>query len=1042
MSSGSRTKPGHASLSANKRETNDRMYTQTNSNRPHIYDSESTSTSSSSSTVEEVPETNSPFGHRSSRRPRRRRPEHQDQQSSQMDSNHNPYSKFFTENKHFRTKGKVSKRDGRLKISLNEITNHGFLANALGPGIGHNLGGRREVGENDARTNRKEQSKSVKGDQKMDLELFNVDNTQVPRLNIVVMVIGSRGDIQPFIRIGKILQDQHGHRVRIATHPAFKEFVEKDSGLEFFSVGGDPWELMAFVVKNPGLIPSVETIKKGEVGRRRAAMSKMFEGMWRACINATDDERDKENMKMMDDKKYFVADAIIANPPSFAHVHIAERLQIPLHLMFTFPYTPTQHFPHPLANIRRSNVDTNYTNFMSYPLVEMMTWQGLGELVNKFRTQTLGLEPVSTLWAPGQLSRLRVPYTYMWSPSLGPEIDVAGFVFLELASSFNPPESLVNFLDAGPPPIYIGFGSIVVDDPESFTKMVFEAVQMAGVRALVSKGWSGIGGKDDAPESIYLLDNTPHDWLFPRVSAVVHHGGAGTTAIGLKCGKPTMVVPFFGDQPFWGAMVASAKAGAHDCTPYKQLTADQLAEGIRQCLSDEERENAGKIAKSIADEGDGAANAVKSFHRSLPLRGEKSLRCSILEDRVAAWHLKDSSLRLSPRAAEVLVRQHKIKWGNLRLARTYGWNDFEGLGEPITGIGSALSGTIKGAATGIGPVPKNVVKRIKKRENHKRKRVIRMEKSGRERGKADWISGGRNETPDGNDDGHAYDRKERSKSPQRGTETSALSADPLKTVLKEIGRETGQGFAETGASIAKAPMDLALALAQGFHNVPRLYGDESVRRPVRISGFYSGLRASRDEFIFGIYDSWTGLYKQPYHGAKEDGAFGFAKGIGMGVAGFVLKDIAAILGPVGYTAKGIHKELRKKPQPTYAIRKTRITQGRNDFEELGENQDADVLAFERSRTRGLGGSIIRHRGRKKWQEAGATDNVVAAEKALAARKRGEDLDSALQKEREEVELAGEPRAGAMGPKAEDEDQKEELPNGKFMSGPGQERELG
>lgn len=150
-------------------------------------------------------------------------------------------------------------------------------------------------------------------------------------------------------------------------------------------------------------------------------MFEMFQGFWRACVNATDDETNRSNRLMMEDKRPFVADAIIANPPSFAHVHCAERLGVPLHLMFTFPYSPTQHFPHPLANIKSSNVDVNYTNFMSYPLVEMMTWQGLGDLVNRFRTETLALEPVSTLWAPGQLFRLKVPYTYCWSPALIPK---------------------------------------------------------------------------------------------------------------------------------------------------------------------------------------------------------------------------------------------------------------------------------------------------------------------------------------------------------------------------------------------------------------------------------------------------------------------------------------------------------------------------------------------------------------------------------------------------------------------------------------------
>jgi hypothetical protein len=210
------------------------------------------------------------------------------------------------------------------------------------------------------------------------------------------MVIGSRGDAQPFLRIASLLHTQHGHRVRIATHPAFRSFVADDCpGVEFFSVGGDPAELMSFMVKNPGMIPTLETVRAGDVGRRRASMARMFRGFWRACINATDDEEvDRRNVRLMGERDPFVADAIIANPPSFAHIHCAEALGIPVHLMFTFPYTPTQAFPHPLASVKRSNVDPGYTNWISYPLVEMMVWQGLGDLVNEFRVRTLGLDPV------------------------------------------------------------------------------------------------------------------------------------------------------------------------------------------------------------------------------------------------------------------------------------------------------------------------------------------------------------------------------------------------------------------------------------------------------------------------------------------------------------------------------------------------------------------------------------------------------------------------------------------------------------------------
>lgn len=222
------------------------------------------------------------------------------------------------------------------------------------------------------------------------------------------------------------------------------------------------------------------------------------------------------------------------------------------------PWSPTQSFPHPLANIQSSNADASMSNYISYTLVDMLVWQGLGDVVNQFRVHQLGLEPISLWWAPGILSRLKVPHTYCWSPALiprpgdwAPHISISGFFFLSLASNYTPPPDLQEFLDAGPPPVYIGFGSIVVDDPNAMTKLIFEAVEKSGQRALVSKGWGGFGADDmGKPDSVYMIGNCPHDWLFKHVSCVVHHGGAGTTAAGIACGKPTVVVPFFGDQTF------------------------------------------------------------------------------------------------------------------------------------------------------------------------------------------------------------------------------------------------------------------------------------------------------------------------------------------------------------------------------------------------------------------------------------------------------------------------------------------------------------
>lgn len=219
------------------------------------------------------------------------------------------YSRFSVGNDHFRSKGRVSKRDGRLNISVNEAASSGYIAKALGQSLKHHLNIPHHHKEDNLATRDNliaEQNEAVNTDEGMGRmesgDLGSVASSvhstvKRPRLNIVVMVIGSRGDIQPFMQIGRVLK-QYGHRVRIATHPAFKEFVEKDVGLEFFSVGGNPSELMAFMVKNPGLIPSMDTVRQGEIARRRNQMAEMFEGFWRACVNATDDEKDNANLKL------------------------------------------------------------------------------------------------------------------------------------------------------------------------------------------------------------------------------------------------------------------------------------------------------------------------------------------------------------------------------------------------------------------------------------------------------------------------------------------------------------------------------------------------------------------------------------------------------------------------------------------------------------------------------------------------------------------------------------------------------------------------
>lgn len=224
--------------------------------------------------------------------------------------------------------------------------------------------------------------------------------------------------------------------------------------------------------------------------------------------------------------------------------------------------------------------------------------------------------------------------------------------------TYTAPPELMDFLSAGPAPIYIGFGSIVIDDPGRLTKILLEAVECSGVRAIISRGWSKIGDAS-SNENVFYLDDCPHEWLFQKVSMVVHHGGAGTTACGLLNARPTIIVPFFGDQPFWGEMIANAKAGSQPI-PHRNLTAMNLADAIALCSTPDVNRAAYGIACKMQHE-DGISLAAASFHRHLP---KDRMGCELLPNEPATWlyTTKGEPLRLSTIAVEGLRLARNIKF--------------------------------------------------------------------------------------------------------------------------------------------------------------------------------------------------------------------------------------------------------------------------------------------------------------------------------------------------------------------------------------------
>jgi UDP:flavonoid glycosyltransferase YjiC (YdhE family) len=211
------------------------------------------------------------------------------------------------------------------------------------------------------------------------------------------------------------------------------------------------------------------------------------------------------------------------------------------------------------------------------------------------------------------------PVLHAYSPQLtrtppdwDRDVHVTGYWFLDRPPGWQPDPGLVAFLEGGPPPVYVGFGSNLIGrDPDRVTALILRALERAGQRGILMSGWGDLGNIP-LPDSVYRVDSVPHDWLFPRVAAVVSHAGAGTTAATLRAGVPPVLVPFFGDQLFWSARVARMGLGT-DPIPRRELTEENLAAAIRQAVTDRTMRCRAALAGERLRAEDGVERAVATL---------------------------------------------------------------------------------------------------------------------------------------------------------------------------------------------------------------------------------------------------------------------------------------------------------------------------------------------------------------------------------------------------------------------------------------------
>jgi UDP:flavonoid glycosyltransferase YjiC (YdhE family) len=416
-------------------------------------------------------------------------------------------------------------------------------------------------------------------------------------MRIAIPTTGSRGDVQPYVALGKGLQAE-GHRVCLATHANFEPFVRLH-GLDFFPLEADAASLQGSDTGDRMLRAGNNPFKfLVEFARLRRPL---VASMMRSCLHACDG-----------------ADLIFLTNTEFLIGHaVAQKLGLPTVWTALQPVAPSLFLVNSLFPQMAWWVPgSRLYNLTTHLITSEMLWQLTRTAINEARREVLGLPghwflgPLLTYFFPplclDGYSAHVVPRPLDW----GRHRHVTGFWFLEAARGWHPPTRLRDFLESGPPPVYIGFGSMHNRDADRVTEIIVEALARAGQRGVVYTGWNGLRAVAGSDRLFALESETPHDWLFPRMAAVVHHGGAGTTGAALRAGVPAVVVPFMSDQPFWARRVHELGAGPAP-VPRARLTAQRLGDAILRAVTEStHRQRAAELGRALRAE-DGVMLAVR-----------------------------------------------------------------------------------------------------------------------------------------------------------------------------------------------------------------------------------------------------------------------------------------------------------------------------------------------------------------------------------------------------------------------------------------------
>lgn len=418
---------------------------------------------------------------------------------------------------------------------------------------------------------------------------------------VIFLANGTRGDVQPYIALALGLRSA-GVPVRIVTHQRYSDLAV-ERGLPCQVMEDDPTDLLI----RPG-------------GQRALALADSLSGSLRATLAYIREARPL--YRRMLSNAYQACQGsrlIIAGLPATWGAHIAEALGVPVVWAFLQPFARTRSHPSALWPFRPPGL--TWLNPLTQRLVEQATWQPWRALIDQWRTVELRL-PRAPFW--GIYDRLYSPQAlalYGYSPLVSPPPPdwpsghvVTGYWFLDPNPGWSPPAGLQEFLEAGEPPVYLGFGSPGTLHPEQTGRLVLDALQVAGLRAVLAMPDMALAGSP-LPSWVYPSLDAPHAWLFPRIAAAAHHGGAGTSGAALRAGIPSLALPMAVDQFFWGRRVAELGAGPRPL-PRRSLTANALAEHLALAVREPTYRSRARELAAVLSTENGVSRAVE---RILPM---------------------------------------------------------------------------------------------------------------------------------------------------------------------------------------------------------------------------------------------------------------------------------------------------------------------------------------------------------------------------------------------------------------------------------------